>query len=186
MDPSETGLDATTTIDSSAAAATATADATAATKVVKEAPAKKPSLVVRNPATGKVIAELPAITAEDVPAVVARARAVQPRWEAIGVGSRVALFKELRKWLYAHEAEFTDTLSREGGKPIEDAFYLEWIYAMSSLEYWAKVSPKLLKDKRRWAKNRLFVGNSTVERRVPHGVVGVIGPWNYPFVNSIG
>lgn len=191
MDPSETDLDTTQTIEADAGAPDAPqspGDVGNAAAEPKTAPKgeKKPSLVVRNPANGKVIAELPAITAADVPAVVERARAAQPRWEAIGVDARLKYFKDLRKWLYAHEEEFTDTLSREGGKPIEDAFYLEWIYAMSSLEYWTKVAPKLLKDKRRWAKNRLFVGNSTVERRVPHGVVGVIGPWNYPFVNSIG
>ena len=191
MDPSETGLDTTQTIESDTGAANAPqspGDVGNAAAEPKTAPkgAKKPSLIVRNPANNKVIAELPAITADDVPAVIERARAAQPRWEAIGVDARIKYFKDLRKWLYAHEEEFTDTLSREGGKPIEDAFYLEWIYAMSSLEYWTKVAPKLLKDKRRWAKNRLFLGNSTVERHVPHGVVGVIGPWNYPFVNSIG
>ncbi|MDQ8043358.1 MAG: aldehyde dehydrogenase family protein [Solirubrobacteraceae bacterium] len=153
---------------------------------IKEQAPDAPTLVVRNPSTGKVIAELPAITKADVPGLVEKGRIAQKRWEAIGVRARVDLFKALRKWLYAHEAEFTDTISREGGKPIEDAFYLEWIYAMSALEYWPKVAPKLLKDKRRFATNRLFVGNSTVERHVPHGVVGVIGPWNYPFVNSIG
>lgn len=189
MEPSETDVD--TTIEADAATVEvpqSPGDVGPVASEPKTAPkgAKKPSLVVRNPANGKVIAELPAITAADVPAVVERARAAQPRWEAIGVDARIKYFKDLRKWLYAHEEEFTDTLSREGGKPIEDAFYLEWIYAMSSLEYWTKVAPKLLKDKRRWAKNRLFVGNSTVERHVPHGVVGVIGPWNYPFVNSIG
>jgi acyl-CoA reductase-like NAD-dependent aldehyde dehydrogenase len=196
MDPSETSLDSTTSApDTTAVSDVATAEAaTTAAKATngngsvpkKAQPKKAPSLTVRNPATGKIIAELPAITPADVPALVEKGRAAQKRWEALGVAARAALFKDLRKWLYAHEGEFTDTISREGGKPIEDAFYLEWVYAMSSLEYWAKTAPKVLADKRRFARNRLFVGNSVVERHVPHGVVGVIGPWNYPFVNSIG
>lgn len=183
MDASQTGLD-TAAVDQDDTATTAAQEAPRP-KVVEE-PTPRPTLVVRNPADGKVIAELPAITVEEVPELVARARAVQGRWEAIGVDGRARLFRQLRAWLYDHQEEFTDTISREGGKPIEDAFYLEWIYAMSSLAYWPRVAPKLLADKRKWARNRLFVGNSTVERYVPHGVVGIIGPWNYPFVNSIG
>lgn len=183
MDASQTGLDAAA-IDQDETAATEAAPA-ARPKVVPT-PEPRPTLVVRNPANGKVIAELPAITKEEVPGIVERARAAQGRWEAIGVHERAKLFKALRSWLYAHQEEFTDTISREGGKPQEDAFYLEWIYAMSSLSYWPRVAPKLLADRRKWARNRLFVGNSTVERYVPHGVVGIIGPWNYPFVNSIG
>lgn len=182
MEPTETAATSTPDVEETQAPLT---DITKPATNGKAA-AKKPSLTVINPATGKVIAELPAITADDVPALVAKGREAQPRWDAIGVDGRVRLFKELRKWLYAHEAEFTDTISREGGKPIEDSFYLEWIYAISSLDYWTKTAPKLLKDKRKAAKQRLFLGNSWVQRHVPHGVVGVIGPWNYPFVNSIG
>ncbi|MBO9532621.1 MAG: aldehyde dehydrogenase family protein [Solirubrobacteraceae bacterium] len=193
MDASQTDLDTAATIETDAVSeetqvagdvGVAAAEPHTAPKVVPGSPA--PTLVVRNPATGKVIAELPAITADDVPALVERARAVQGRWEAIGTDERAKLFKALRKWLYAHEAEFVTTISGEGGKPEEDSFYLEWIYAMSSLAYWPRVAPGILADKRKWARNRLFVGNSTVERQVPHGVVGIIGPWNYPFVNSIG
>jgi acyl-CoA reductase-like NAD-dependent aldehyde dehydrogenase len=150
------------------------------------APSKPKTSVVRNPATGKVIATLPAVGKEDIPAMVERARVVQSRWEAIGAYERARLFKALRKWLYAHEAEFVDTLSQEGGKPKEDAFYLEWIYAMTSLKYWSKYGPKILGDRRARAHSRLFPTNTIVERHVPHGVVGVIGPWNYPFVNSMG
>jgi acyl-CoA reductase-like NAD-dependent aldehyde dehydrogenase len=185
MDASQTDLDTAATIESDAAEAPTLIETPAKPSVVSSAkPA--PTLVVKNPATGKVIAELPAITPDDVPALVERARAAQGRWEAIGVAERAKLMRALRKWLYAHEAEFTDTISREGGKPIEDSFYLEWIYAMSSLSYWPRVAPKLLADKRKLARNRLFPGNTTVERYLAHGVVGIIGPWNYPFVNSIG
>ncbi|MEH3052916.1 MAG: aldehyde dehydrogenase family protein [Patulibacter minatonensis] len=188
MDASQTELDTSPTLDAAEAPTQVqpSAPTAEAPKVEPTPAAPKPTLVVRNPATGKVIAELPAITADEVPALVERARAVQGRWEAIGVHERARLFKQLRKWLYAHQEEFTDTISREGGKPAEDAFYLEWIYAMSSLSYWPRVAPSILADKRKWARNRLFPGNTTVERYVPHGVVGIIGPWNYPFVNSIG
>ncbi|MFT4036483.1 MAG: aldehyde dehydrogenase family protein [Patulibacter sp.] len=194
MDASQTDLETAATIASDAAESEQLTEVATAPVPAPEPESPRviasdepaPTLVVRNPATGKVIAELPAITADDVPELVERARAVQGRWAAIGADERAKLFKALRKWLYAHEAEFTSTISSEGGKPIEDAFYLEWLYAMSSLAYWPRVAPSLLADKRRWARNRLFVGNSTVERQVPHGVVGIIGPWNYPFVNSIG
>lgn len=186
MDPSETSLDPTLS-DSTETAETAVHTVAAAQAAAAPADASSaPKLVVRNPATGATIAELPAITPDEVPAMVERARVAQSRWEAIGVHERVKLLKALRRWLRAHEDEFTETISQEGGKPKEDAFYLEWLYAMSAMAYWARVAPRLLADKRRLARNRLFVGNTTVERHVPHGVVGVIGPWNYPFVNSIG
>ncbi len=119
-----------------------------------------------------------------------RARRARPRrTRSLGgdrTDERAKLFKALRKWLYAHEAEFVSTISGEGGKPEEDSFYLEWIYAMSSLAY-CRASRAV--DPRRQAQ----VGPQPPVRRqldrraqVPHGVVGIIGPWNYPFVNSIG
>ncbi len=184
MEPSDTALENPEVADAQATTSSGPQPAPPAPPE-QQAPAP-PTLKVFNPSTGALIAELPSSTSEDVPGIVAKARAAQPRWEAIGVQSRVALFLKLRDWLYEHEDEFTRTLSDEGGKPIEDAFYLEFLYAMISLKYWTKRAPKLLADRRARAKTAIFLGNQIVERHVPHGVVGVIGPWNYPFINSMG
>ncbi len=70
-----------------------------------------PSCATRRPQSHRGAA---AITADDVPAMVERARAVQGRWEAIGTTERAKLFRRLRQWLNAHQDEFTDTISARG------------------------------------------------------------------------
>lgn len=185
MDTTETATD-TPTQDVPETAGSARNGASKGKGKKQKAPKVPETLTVRNPSTGAVLAELHQAGSEEMLAMVQRAREAQPRWEAIGVESRVALLEKLRTWIYEHEDEFTRTLSQEGGKPIEDAFYLEFLYAMVSLKYWNKRAAKLLADDRRAARTKIFFGNQTVSRHVPHGVVGVIGPWNYPYVNSMG
>ena len=46
------------------------------------------TIEVQNPATGEVIASVPALGPDQVAAVVARARAAQPGWQALGFDGR--------------------------------------------------------------------------------------------------
>jgi acyl-CoA reductase-like NAD-dependent aldehyde dehydrogenase len=48
---------------------------------------------VQNPATGQVIASVNAVAPDEVPALVARARAAQPGWEALGFEGRARILR---------------------------------------------------------------------------------------------
>jgi acyl-CoA reductase-like NAD-dependent aldehyde dehydrogenase len=147
-------------------------------------PAAAEAIPVENPGTGGIVAHVPDLSAAEVAALVERGRAAQPAWAALGPRGRVAYFDRCRRWLVKHREEAIDTLVSETGKVYEDAA-LEVMYVAALLAFWAKKAPKWLHDESTWRPTSVFtVGRTSVVRRVPLGVVGVIGPWNFPLVNS--
>ena len=79
------------------------------------------------------------------------------------------------------------TVVSESGKTYEDAQLADLGYTVSALGFWAKEGPKYLADERvpSW-NNPVAAGKKLVIRYAPVGLVGVIGPWNYPIANSFG
>ena len=142
-------------------------------------------LKVQNPATGRPLAEVPSLGRDATLELVGRARAAQPAWEALGFAGRGALMREMRKWLIDNRRRVIQTLSDENGKPYEDA-QLELFYCADALGFWARMAPKWLADERERPHSPLLVGRKVINRYVPYGVVGVIGPWNYPLLNNFG
>ena len=142
-------------------------------------------LKVENPATGELIAELPSLDRSATLELVRRARAAQPAWEALGFRGRGALMRDMRKWLIDNRRRVIRTLSDENGKPYEDA-QLEVFYCADALGFWAKKAPKWLADERERPHSPLLLGRKVINRYLPYGVVGVIGPWNYPLINNFG
>jgi acyl-CoA reductase-like NAD-dependent aldehyde dehydrogenase len=142
-------------------------------------------LTVENPATGQQVGEVPSLDREQTLELVGRARAAQPQWEALGFGERGDLLRDMRRWLVANRARAIQTLCDENGKTYEDA-QLEILYCADALGFWAKRAPKWLADERERPHSPLLLGRKIINRYVPYGVVGVIGPWNYPLINNFG
>ena len=93
---------------------------------------------------------------------------------------------ELRHWIVENRNRVIDMLVKENGKTREDALLAELLYVCDALGFWAKKAPKYLADERVKTHSPLLLGKRVVVRYRPHGVVGVIGPWNYPLTNSFG
>jgi len=144
------------------------------------------SIQVENPATGAVIATVPATSAEDVRALAARARAAQPAWEALGFEGRGRVLRRAQKWVTDHRDRIVETIVSETGKTHDDALLNEIIYAATAFGFWAKHAPSYLADEKVRSANPLVAGRKLVVRYRPLGVIGVIGPWNYPLTNSFG
>jgi acyl-CoA reductase-like NAD-dependent aldehyde dehydrogenase len=81
---------------------------------------------------------------------------------------------------------FLDTVVSETGKTREDAALAELGYAASGFGFWAKNAPKYLADEKIRPSSPFLAGRKVYVRYEPIGVVGVIGPWNYPFTNTVG
>jgi acyl-CoA reductase-like NAD-dependent aldehyde dehydrogenase len=141
---------------------------------------------VRSPATGEVIASVTALSVEDVPGVVARARSAQPGWEALGFDGRAVILRRAQKWLLDNMERVARTIVSETGKAYEDALLAEVAYAAGAFGFWSKNAPKYLADEKLSTSNPFAFGRRLVVRYAPVGVVGVIGPWNYPLTNSFG
>jgi len=148
--------------------------------------ATQDSIVVENPATGEVIKTLPATTPEQLEEMAAKARRAQPEWLALGFSGRAKVLRRMQKWVLDNADQFLDTLVAETGKTREDAVLAELGYAANALGFWAKHAAKYLADEKVKTANPLLFGRKVIVRYEPVGLVGVIGPWNYPFTNTIG
>jgi acyl-CoA reductase-like NAD-dependent aldehyde dehydrogenase len=144
------------------------------------------AIAVENPATGETIGHVPNRSAEEVAEIAARARRAQPGWEALGFDGRAEVLKELRLWMIRNRDRIIQTIVDETGKAREDAQVSEIFIVADSLKFWSKRGPKFLADQRVRANSIFTLGKKMYVRYSPHGVVGVIGPWNYPLSNSFG
>jgi acyl-CoA reductase-like NAD-dependent aldehyde dehydrogenase len=144
------------------------------------------TIEVMNPATGEAIASVPALSVEDVAGVVERARQAQPGWDALGFEGRGVILRRAQKWVLDNSERIAQTIVSETGKAYEDALLAEVAYAAGALGFWTKRALKYLADEKLRSSSPFVLGRRLVVRYAPVGVVGVIGPWNYPLNNSFG
>jgi acyl-CoA reductase-like NAD-dependent aldehyde dehydrogenase len=144
------------------------------------------AIPVENPATGETIATVPDMDAAQVKALVDRARKAHEAWNGIGFDGRADVMYELRRWVVENRDRVIGTIVEENGKPPDEAMLTELIYLCDSLGFWAKTGPKYLADERVRTHSPLLIGKKVIVRYRPYGVVGVIGPWNYPLTNNFG
>jgi acyl-CoA reductase-like NAD-dependent aldehyde dehydrogenase len=141
---------------------------------------------VENPATGEIIATVPDLGPEVVAEMAARGRAAQPGWEAFGLEGRGRVLLRAQKWLMDNADQVVKTIVSETGKTYEDATFAEISYGGGAFGFWAKNAPVYLADERVKSSQVLVKGKKLILRFRPLGLIGVIGPWNYPLTNSFG
>ena len=141
---------------------------------------------VENPATGEVIATVPSLDADEVAAIVARARDAQQAWAQLGFDGRASILIAARRWLGTNAERVIETIVSETGKSWDDAEFSELMYGSAALEFWARRAAGYLADEEVETANPFVRGKRMAVRYAPIGVVGVIGPWNYPLTNSFG
>ena len=142
---------------------------------------------VENPATGELITTVPLLGGDELGELAARAREAQPGWQAIGFDGRGRVLRRAQKWMVDNAERVIDVVCSESGKTAEDALGTDYGYTVAALGFWAKQAAGYLADERVPSWNNPFVaGRKLVIRYEPLGVVGVIGPWNYPITNSFG
>jgi acyl-CoA reductase-like NAD-dependent aldehyde dehydrogenase len=141
---------------------------------------------VENPATGEIIAHVPDLDAGAVKHLVDVARGAQPAWADMGFEARAKVFYRARKWLVDNRERVARTIMEETGKTREDAMLAEVLFIADSFGYWAKSAPKHLADEKIKSHSPFMLGRKLMVRYQPRGVIGVIGPWNYPLTNCFG
>ena len=145
------------------------------------------TISVENPATGERVAEVPVQGPQEIAEMVARARCAQPGWAALGTHKRAAVMRSAARWMADNAGLVIGTVVKETGKTYEDAQLTDWGYTIAALAFWAKHAGEYLADERVPSfGNPAVPGRRLIVRYAPHGVVGVIGPWNFPIVNGFG
>jgi len=143
-------------------------------------------ITVENPATGETVATVPDLGADAVAEMAVRGRAAQPGWEAYGFEGRGRVLLRAQKWLMDNAEQVVSTIVSETGKTFEDASLAEIGYAGNAFGFWAREAPNYLADERVKSSQMLVKGKKILLRFRPLGLIGVIGPWNYPLTNSFG
>ncbi len=144
------------------------------------------TIAVENPATGETLANVPALDAAAVRGLAAAARAAQPGWAEAGFEERAKVLLAARAWMVANAERVVSTICGETGRPADETQFAELSYGMAALEFWAKMAPAYLGDEEIQSASPFVRGRKLVVRYAPVGLVGVIGPWNYPLNNSFG
>jgi acyl-CoA reductase-like NAD-dependent aldehyde dehydrogenase len=132
-----------------------------------------------DPATGTAVGEAPVHTVEDLERAIAGAAAAQPAWAALGHDARSAALLKAADAVERSAEELAHLLSREQGKPLngpnarfEVGACAAWLRAAAG----TPLDPETVVDD----------GETRAELHYrPIGIVGAIGPWNWPMMITI-
>ena len=129
-------------------------------------------LISTEPATGD---EVWAGDIGDAEAEVAAARAAWPEWAAHSVSYRIEAMRRFANEVRAREQDFTDLISRETGKPVWEA-RTEVAAVIKKVE----ISASAYLERTPMRKLEAALGSKVAVRHKPHGVLAVLGPYNFP------
>ena len=129
-------------------------------------------IVSIEPATGSVYWRG---TVGDVDAEVALAREAWPKWAACPVTVRIEALRRFVDIVRAKTEDLADCISRETGKPLWEA-RTEVESVMAKVD----ISVKAFADRTSQRRIEGAMGTKTAVRHKPHGVMAVLGPYNFP------
>src|SRR4029453_5648443 len=124
------------------------------------------------PATG---AELWSGSIGDPAAEVAAARAPWPEWAAHIIAYRSETLRRFANVVRSRERDFADLIARETGKPLWEA-KTEVGSVMNKVE----ISASAYMERTPMQRLEAALGNKIAVRHKPHGVLAVLGPYNFP------
>jgi succinate-semialdehyde dehydrogenase/glutarate-semialdehyde dehydrogenase len=140
-------------------------------------------LRLTNPATLAPLGEIEVADAEDVRLAFERARKAQAEWAAASFEDRGRVLERAVKAIVAAQEEIVDAIVSETGKPREEALAIEVLAACDALQWYAKHAGRVLAD-RNVPLHLMKTKKLKISYR-PLGVVGIITPWNFPFLLAL-
>ncbi|GAA3355306.1 MULTISPECIES: aldehyde dehydrogenase family protein [Saccharopolyspora] len=137
-----------------------------------------------DPRTGEVVGRYPLHDATEVNEIVESARVAGRWWAELGFAERKKRLDQWRALLVRGIDELAGVICSETGKPLDDA-RLELVLVIDHLHWAANKAEKVLR-RRKVGSGVLMANQAATVEYVPFGVVGVIGPWNYPAFTPMG
>ena len=140
-----------------------------------------PAMEVRSPVTGQVVGELPTSTPADVEVGAQLAHRAQAEWAARSIDERARLLLDFHDHLLDRRDYFIDLLQSAGKARLSAAE--EVLHVALTARYYGRTARRYLRSER--GEGVLPVLTRIDRNYVPKGLVGVIGPWNYPLTMAI-
>ena len=133
------------------------------------------TIVVRNPATGEPIGEVPAMGAAETRRAIEAAHRAQPAWRAATAKERSVILRRLNDLMLANASDLAVIMTAEQGKPLAESRG-EIAYAASFLEWFAEEAKRVYGD----TIPQNARGRRIIVQKQPIGVFASITPWNFP------
>jgi succinate-semialdehyde dehydrogenase/glutarate-semialdehyde dehydrogenase len=131
--------------------------------------------VVRNPASGDVVAEAADCGVADAAAAISGAMTAMPGWAGQSAATRGAILRRWRDLILAHQAGLAALITAEMGKPLAEA-QGEIAYGAAYVDWFAEEGKRAYGD----VIPSPFASARIVTVRQPLGLVAAITPWNFP------
>jgi len=139
-------------------------------------------LQLKSPVTLEPIGEIEVTSEAGVRAAIERARKAQPEWGGLAVGERARVLWRVLDGVVKRQEEIVERVISETGKTRSEALQIEVFAACDSLAYYARRAERFLRPRKRRLHGVLRLMKKLQIHYRPLGVVGVISPWNGPFI----
>ncbi|HVB45719.1 MAG TPA: aldehyde dehydrogenase family protein [Streptosporangiaceae bacterium] len=137
-----------------------------------------------NPATSEPVGTFPVFDEHAVNETVARAREAAQWWSGLDWKERRTKLLAWKSYLTRYVMRLAELMHAETGKPVSDA-QLEIMLAVFHIDWAAKNAHKVL-GSQKVRSGLVAINQAAMLEYKPLGVVGVIGPWNYPVFTPVG
>src|SRR4051794_7776334 len=133
------------------------------------------TIVVKNPATGEAIGEVPALGAAETRRAIEAANRAQSTWRAMLAKDRAAILRKVNDLMLANADDLAVIMTAEQGKPLSESKG-EIAYAASFIEWFAEEGKRIYGD----TIPQNAKGRRILVLKEPIGVFAAITPWNFP------
>lgn len=131
-------------------------------------------IVSKNPADGSIVWEGPSAAEGDVNAAISSARQALEKWSGLDLDNRIMYLNNYKKILEEEKENLALAISKEMGKPL-------WESRTEVMAMIGKVAVSIQSyDERCPEKVQQVSSAVSITRHKPHGVVAVLGPYNFP------
>ena len=143
-------------------------------------------LVSISPLDGATLLEVETPSTETINATFQQAEQVQVVWAKRSMTHRINVLKRVYKLVESRLDDLALLVTKEMGKPLAESYQTDVQGVLSALQHAIRYGRKGLRTQTRWLHRGVLFGRAQQLRRVPHGVVTVISPWNYPLSTPAG
>ena len=133
------------------------------------------TIVVKNPATGEAIGEVPNMGVAETRRAIEAANAAYPGWRAMLAKERGAILRKLSDLMLANAEDLAVIMTAEQGKPLTESKG-EIVYAASFIDWFAEEAKRIYGD----TIPQNAKGRRILVLKEPIGVFAAITPWNFP------
>ncbi|MGK5092266.1 aldehyde dehydrogenase family protein [Deltaproteobacteria bacterium TL4] len=134
-----------------------------------------------NPATGESIGTVPCLPLQNMPQVMQKARVAQKEWAAYGFDQRRPYLIKIRDYMNKNSESIAAVIAKSTGKT-QSAAMVEVLFSISAADWYLNNAQKYLKTQTIPVATLLLANKRSYLQREPLGVVGILTPWNYPFL----